>query len=63
MNENEFDNDYYDKSGGDKHDDETSPAGIPYPYHLPPYSSIPNQSKHIAHSHSLNLYNFSLYLL
>ena len=55
MNENEFDNDCYDKSGGDKHDDETSPAGLPYPYHLPPYPSIPNQSKHIAHSHSLNL--------
>lgn len=57
MNENEFESGYDDEYGGDKHDDETSPAGIPNP-HLPnPTHPIPNQSKPIVsnpfpHSHS-----------
>lgn len=51
-NEDEFDSGYYDESGGDNHDDETSPACIHFIYNLHIIYHINNKSKPIASHHS-----------
>ena len=56
VNENEFDDECHDERCRDIIYKAKILANIHYPYHFPPNY----QSEHIVHSHSLNLYNFSL---